>query len=160
MPLVLYNGTYTHIKNEYSEHIHIRSLSAMHFGAGTMFFMSSIHTITLVEVVSGPSLSSFFLAICFYFMGSPLDVPLSTHHSPPTVWIQPIVVIYICSHFVQSQTTTHLIWCQLFAAKMRFCMCFVYWAPGTGPPVLGPTQHKKASNHHANLPLEMYSFTL
>ena len=22
------------------------------------------------------------------------------------------------------------------------------------------TQHKKASNHHANLPLEMYSFTL
>ena len=23
-----------------------------------------------------------------------------------------------------------------------------------------PTQHKKASNHHANLPLEMYSFTL
>ena len=28
-------------------------------------------------------------------------------------------------------------------------------------PVLQyPTQHKKASNHHANLPLEMYSFTL
>ena len=25
---------------------------------------------------------------------------------------------------------------------------------------LGNTQHKKASNHHANLPLEMYSFTL
>ena len=24
----------------------------------------------------------------------------------------------------------------------------------------GYTQHKKASNHHANLPLEMYSFTL
>ena len=24
----------------------------------------------------------------------------------------------------------------------------------------GPTQHKKASNHQANLPLEMYSFTL
>ena len=23
-----------------------------------------------------------------------------------------------------------------------------------------PTRHKKASNHHANLPLEMYSFTL
>ena len=23
-----------------------------------------------------------------------------------------------------------------------------------------PAQHKKASNHHANLPLEMYSFTL
>ena len=22
------------------------------------------------------------------------------------------------------------------------------------------SQHKKASNHHANLPLEMYSFTL
>ena len=25
---------------------------------------------------------------------------------------------------------------------------------------LNQTQHKKASNHHANLPLEMYSFTL
>ena len=24
----------------------------------------------------------------------------------------------------------------------------------------GVTQHKKASNHHTNLPLEMYSFTL
>ena len=25
---------------------------------------------------------------------------------------------------------------------------------------MAPSQHKKASNHHANLPLEMYSFTL
>ena len=26
--------------------------------------------------------------------------------------------------------------------------------------ILQPSQHKKASNHHANLPLEMYSFAL
>ena len=26
--------------------------------------------------------------------------------------------------------------------------------------LLSKAQHKKASNHHANLPLEMYSFTL
>ena len=39
-----------------------------------------------------------------------------------------------------------------------------YWSPNIAWAVYEASQfypqHKKASNHHANLPLEMYSFTL
>ena len=39
---------------------------------------------------------------------------------------------------------------------------YVLFSDNSAGPEAGHqfTQHKKVSNHHANLPLEMYSFTL
>ena len=46
--------------------------------------------------------------------------------------------------------------CMVFAVALLICLARLVkvWI------VQQVSQHKKASNHHANLPLEMYSFTL
>ena len=46
------------------------------------------------------------------------------------------------------------LWAHIIAIDCNTVVQQVFEAPFT------ISQHKKASNHHANLPLEMYSFTL